>query len=183
MRGEANCQTAAFAKTSITPYFDLIPAGRLGDSEQLVPVIDLTLSSDESQSVTIDRSVNAGVIPIMTVNVYETGGDEDFQFYIAEGQLFDADEETTTVEFVAENGNADSYVEAHIYFIKPLVPGAEWDLWTSSLTNGMNLDQPENSMIPFNTDDFNTVIFPSLVSYYPDGDSDFECGEFRGGVR
>jgi hypothetical protein len=161
-----------------TAYFDLIPAGRLGDNEQLVPVIDLTLSSGESQTVTIDRSADAGVIPIMTVNVYETGGDEDFQFFIAEGQLFDADEDTTTVTLVAENGNADSYVEAHIYFIRPLVASAEWDLWTFAVENGMEINQPENSIIPFNTDEFNTMIFPSLVSYFPDGDSDFEVGNF-----
>jgi hypothetical protein len=161
-----------------TAYFELVPAGRLGDSEELLSVIDMTLSDGESQTVTIDRSVDTDVIPIMTVNVYETGGDEDFQFYIAEGQLFDTDEETTTVKFVAENGNADSYVEAHIYFIRPLVTGAEWDLWTFSPANGMDLAQPGGGIIPFNTEEFNTVIFPSLISYYPDNDADFEVGNF-----
>lgn len=159
-----------------TAYFALVPAARLGDSEELVPVVDLTLFNNQSQTVTIDRSNDSDVIPIMTVNVYDSGGDEDFQFYVADGSLFEGDRETTTFRFVAESGNADSFVEAHIYCIKPLVPGVEWALVTAVVENNMMLDQPEGSMIPFNTEEFNTLLFPSLLSYYAGGDADFEVG-------
>jgi hypothetical protein len=164
-----------------TAYFEMVPAGRFDAEEDYVDLIEFNLGSDDSLTIDVDPTFVESILPVITITTYETGLDEDFQFYVNDNNVLepddDADDEAITLEIVAENGGEESYIEGRVYFLKANLPEMSWSLGLTRAENEAVFDYPDEESVEVE-EGYDLILLPSLISYAPNGDSDFEVRSF-----
>lgn len=125
-------------------------------------------------------------LPIVSVYRYDSGDDKDFQFLIRENlydltsrSRLDGAEHTGSTEIIYRgmDGNGASQVSGAIIAVVAQ-NGARWQARNHALYNGFTVNLPESGM-SINTDDYDVLAFPSLISMVTGTDDDFEftCNE------
>lgn len=162
-------------------YFELVPAGRLDGAEDILGLVEFALNGDDSVTIDIDLTAMESILPVVTITTYETGLDEDFQFYVRDSHVFDPDnevhEEMATLEIVTENGNDESYIEGQVHFLRARLPEISWLLGLTHAENGSEFDYPSEGPVK-DEDGINLILLPSMISYVANGAVGFEARSF-----